>query len=490
MIGSGRLLTAAARLITRERMLALSLFLLTVAVFLPSCGNGFIAAYDDELYLTLNGVVRQGLTPAGFLWAFTSLTGGNWHPVTWLSHMLDVTLFGLVPAGHHLVSLLFHGGSTVLLYRLLRQLGFARATAWLASLLFAVHPQRVESVAWAAERKDVLSVFFGLAALTTYLSSLRRPGRGRYLAVVGLFLLSLLSKPMLVTLPLLILGLDQHLCGRTREGDRWPPLMEMLPLLLAAGAIGVITWYAQAESNAVVTAPLGDRVLVALAAYGEYLRLFFVPLGLSFHYPLEGSAIGIWRPLAGLLFLAWGIRLLCRQGEPLPRVGCFWFLVTLLPVSGIVRFGGQFVADRYTYFPHIGLLILLAWGGERFLAARPSWGRAGATSAAILLVGMALLTVRQIGYWHDGERLYRRAIELNPANWLALGNLGGALVQQERYGEGFLLLARAQLLRGRPAEALETLRSARRAGGVSLRELDLLSDEALRKIRNGDGVGR
>lgn len=482
MTGGLRSATPAEGVFLRERLPVFLLFLLTVALFLPSCGNGFIAAYDDEIYLTLNQTVRQGLTLGGVRWAFITLQGGNWHPVTWLSHMLDVTLFGLAPAGHHLVSLLVHGGSTLLLYRLLIQLGLGPKSAWLTALLFAIHPQRVESVAWAAERKDVLSVFFGLAALTFYLDYLRRPGRGRYLAVTLVYLLSLLSKATLVTLPLLMLALDHFLHGRLRGAMRRQALLEKLPLLMLAGGIAVVTWHAQQGSNALVAAPPGDRLFVALAAYGEYLRLFVAPFGLSFHYPLDTMAIGFLRPLAGFLFLAAGVPLLRRQASPLPALGWCWFALTLLPVSGVIRYGGQFVADRYTYFPHIGLLLMLAWGGERLLASRPGLKRVAGVVLPLLLAGMVFLTVRQIGYWRDGERLYRRAIELNPANWLAHSNLGAALVQQERYGEGFVQLARGQLLRGRPVEALATLQSARRAGGVPEAELTTLQREIMARL--------
>jgi hypothetical protein len=301
--------------------------------------------------------------------------------------------------------------------------------------------------------------------------------------MAGLYALSLMSKPMPVTLPLLMLALDHFLYRRLHGEHRWSVLMEKIPLLLPAVAVGVVTWHAQMGSNALVPSPLGNRLAVALAAYGEYLRLFFVPLGLSFHYPLESTGPGIWRLVAGVLLLAGGTWLVWRRGESLPRFGACWFFLTLLPVSGIVRFGGQFVADRYTYFPHIGLLMVLAWGGERLLARRPELGRVAAGGMLLVMAGVMVLTVRQIRFWHDGERLYRRAIQLNPANWLAYSNLGAALLQQDRYGEGFLLLARGQLLRGRPQEALETLSSARREGGVSPMELDMLQGEIVRTMR-------
>lgn len=469
----------------RQRYLpALLLFLTTVAVFSPACFNGFIDAYDDELYLTLNSMVQRGVTLDGIRWAFTTLHAANWHPLAWLSHQLDVQLFGMVPFGHHVVSVLVHGFSALLVFSLLQRLGVEKWGAWCAAAVFALHPQRVESVAWLAERKDVLSVFFGLAALNLYVDHVRQGGRWRYPAVVLLYAFSLMSKPMLVTLPFIMLLMDALLFGRIKQGSWVVPLAEKIPLLLMATVVGILTLVAQRGDSAIVSVPLVSRIPVVLAAYLEYLRMFVFPYALSFHYPLATTVVGAGKIALAIVMLVTVTALLLRpcMGHRIALFGWLWFLVTLLPVSGVVRFGGQFVADRYTYFPHIGLLVALAWGIGRFIEVRPDRIRAVAACVVILLAMEGVVTVRQIGYWKDGETLYRRAIELNPGNWLAYSNLGSVMIKKDRYGEGFLFLARSQMLRGYPREALETLALARREGGAGT-EIDLLEREIRERMR-------
>jgi len=463
---------------------SLLLFLLTCLVFSAACWNGFIEAYDDELYVTLNRMVRQGLTVEGVKWAATAFVAGNWHPVTLVSHMADVSMFGLHPFGHHLVSVLLHALSAVLLFRLLLAFGFSSTVSWLAAALFAVHPLRVESVAWVAERKDVLSVLFGLATLLAYEGYVRNASVCRYLIALSFFTFALMSKSMLVTLPFLLLLMDIFHFDRfaATTGQRRFVLVEKIPFLLLSCLTAGVTLLSQQEGNALVAATVAERIAVAVSAYPEYLRLILLPIGLSFHYPLKPGMFGLGRVVFSLLLLIVITAFVHgRRGSAGMRLGWWWFLLTLLPVTGIVRFGGQFVADRYTYFPQIGLLIMVAaaisargrWPGQKKLL----W------AGAILLIMLTTVTIRQIGYWRSGEVLYRRAIALDPENWLAHTNLGSVLMKQDRYGEGFMALARGQLYKGNPVAALETLRFAYRERGASQRELDLLQQEIMARLR-------
>lgn len=462
----------------------LLLVALTLAVFSPALRNGFIAAYDDELYVTMNSWVRGGLTGGGLRWAWTAFVAGNWHPLTLLSHMLDVQLFGLQPAGHHLTSLLWHAGSVLLFFRLVRSFGLTSSLAWSAALLFAIHPLRVESVVWVAERKDVLSVFFGLAALLAYGRYVRSRSVLRYLPVLLCYILSLMAKPMLVTLPLVMLLMDRYLFDRT-GGSGWRrALLEKLPLLLLALAAARLAAVAQGAEQAAWSVPLTSSLPVAISAYAEYLRMLLLPTGLTFLYPLDTTMVSSLRIVLSLLVLAGVTVLLLRlKQNRLELLGWFWFLVTTLPVSGLIRFGGQFVADRYTYFSHMGLLIVAAALVARVPLESEGLSRLRVTAAVLIIGVLGALTVRQAGFWRNGETLYRRALALNPANWVALNNLGTLALRKARYGEAFMYQARALLLRGRPREALETLQVAYQEGGVPVAELDNLRDQIMNNLR-------
>lgn len=459
------------------------LFFGTALIFSMACFNGFIEAYDDELYITFNQVVQRGLTFEGISWAFTTFHAGNWHPLTWLSHMTDVEIFGLNPAGHHLVSVLLHATSSLLLFHFLMLLGIKSRISLLAAAFFAIHPLRVESVVWVAERKDVLSFCFGLAALLAYVHNVRYPAPRRYLLVLLLFMLALMSKPMLVTLPLLLLLLDVYHFRRFSlpGADRFRILLEKVPFLIISVVIAWVTVVAQKSENALSGAPVGERAAVAISAYLEYLRMFFLPIGLSFHYPLKPDMIGNGRVVLSLLVLvaisAWIYR---THGSSIERFGWCWFLITLVPVSGILRFGGQFVADRYTYLPHVGLVLILS-----AIVTRGAGGKGEKTGRLMLVAAVLLfsvLTVRQAGYWHDGNSLYRRAITVDPENWLAHNNLATVLFRKDQYGEGFMELAYGLMLRGRQAEAMQTLAFAYKAGGVPFKDLDDLRGEINKRM--------
>ncbi len=433
--------TAARR---KTLLVCLSLGLLTFLAYVPLFSNSFVN-FDDGLYVTGNRVVQAGLTREGISWAFTTTHAANWHPLTWLSHMLDVTLFGLSPAGHHLTSLLFHIANTLLLFLLFRKMTGALWKSALVAALFAVHPLHVESVAWVAERKDVLSAFFWILTTWAYLRFLERRRPGRYLWIVFFFLAGLLSKPMIVTLPFTLLLLDAWPLGRLgRLGRRATPLRllvtEKAPLFLLSALSCVATFLAQRMGDAVVTLadlPLGYRIANALSSYASYLAKMIVPASLSVFYPYPAGygSIPELVTAAGLLLFLSGGAVLLRKKFPWLPIGWLWFLGTLVPVIGLVKVGPHAMADRYTYIPLIGPFMIFAWRtGE--IADR--WGVrrvVSASAAGILLLALTAATARQAGYWHDGATLFGHAADVTKNNWVAQINLGEALAGQGRPGE-------------------------------------------------------
>ncbi len=428
---------------------SLALFLAVVAVFAPLGGYGFLE-YDDPVYLTDNSAVTGGLTPTSVRWALTAFHAANWHPVTWLSHQLDVTLFGMNAGAHHLVSVIIHALVSALILVLIARLTGRRGVALTAATLFALHPLRVESVAWLSERKDLLAGLFCVLTLMAWLRHLRRPSPMRYLAALGLFALGLMSKPMLVTLPFLLLLADWWPLGRLRNPGAHRPgplLLEKLPFLLLSLAASLVTLRAQGATSGGVRweIPVVDRLANAIVAAAAYPLKAAWPSRLAIIYPfrqpippteLTGALLG--------LALVSGLCLWQRRRRPWLIFGWLWYLGMLTPVSGLVPVGWQAMADRYTYLPLIGVLLAVSWGGPRcrFTAGIPAPRlRAVLTLAAALL--LALATRRQLVYWTDGVRLFGRAIEVTDGNWLARFNLGTYLLDRGRYVE-----AEEQLLEG------------------------------------------
>ena len=414
--------------------------ILIVSLLLIGCayyrvlGNGFIS-FDDPDYVTDNGFVRQGFTPEALAWAFTSIDYCNWHPLTWLSHMLDVRLYWLSPAGHHLTNLLFHWANTVLLATFLLRITGAFRRSLAVALLFALHPLHVESVAWVAERKDVLSAFFWFLTLHAYVSYARRPAAGRYLLVLGCFLLGLMAKPMVVTLPLVLLLLDFWPLERFRPGtggetsiSPWRLAAEKLPLLLLSAASSVITFVAQKGGGAV--APLDTSLPAnagnALVSYAVYLEKMVWPLRLAFLYPFDVHGLTPWRLAGTALFLAAVSLLVVLIGKNRRYLvtGWLWYLVTLLPVIGLVRVGPQAMADRYTYLPLTGVFIMVVWGAAELAAGSRRRERLAAGAGVAVLLVLFLLTWRQTAYWRDSLTLYNHALAVTEDNWLAHNNLG------------------------------------------------------------------
>ncbi len=426
---------------------ALALFALVAALYSSSAENGFVG-YDDGAYITKNPHVSGGLSAENVRWAFGAFHSANWHPLTWLSHQLDVELFGLDAGPHHMVGAGLHALNALLCFAFLRRVTGSLWASALAALLFAVHPQRVESVAWASERKDVLSGTFFFLTLLAYARYVRAPSPARYGVVALAFALGLLAKPMLVTVPLVLLLLD--LWPLRRELPPGRLALEKLPLLALATASAVVTLLAQRAAGAVSSLDalaLDQRVATAVLATRAYLAQAFWPSGLAFFYPHPAIvapatfALVSVRVLLGALLLA-GLSLgawAMRKRAPAFWVGWAWMLVMLLPVIGLVQVGTQFYADRYAYLPLLGPTLALVFGTRALVpprALRPLFAL-GLTAVA----ACALVTRRQIGVWRDDRSLCERALAVTERNEVAHLLLGDSL---QRAGE--LELARDQYL--------------------------------------------
>jgi hypothetical protein len=396
-----------------------SLALLTLVTYLPVLAHGFIR-FDDPLYVTRNPWVKAGLTWDGLARAFTTTVASNWHPLTLLSHMLDCELFGMDPLGHHLTSLLLHTASVVLLFEALRRLtrdqpGDLWRSAFVAAL-FAVHPTHVESVAWIAERKDVLSGFFWMLTLLAWERYVRQPSWKRY-AVVALSLAAgLLSKPMVVTLPFVLLLLDVW------PLDRKIRVKEKLPLFALVAASCVVTVIAQTGAIGMASRfPLRLRLANAVLSYVAYLGKTLFPSRLAVFYPMP-TEFPAWK-VAGAALLLVALTVLALLAARYVMVGWLWYLGTLVPVIGIVQVGGQAMADRYLYLPSIGLFLITVWGFPRKAVWLP------------LLLALAIGTRLQLRHWQDSESLFRHAAAVTERNFIAHLNLAQIYAERGERGD-------------------------------------------------------
>ncbi len=405
-----------------------------LAIYFPVSGYEFIN-YDDPLYVVDNDQVRRGLTFEGIQWAFTSLHAANWHPITWLSHMLDVELYGLNAGAHHSTNVIFHILNSMLLFLLLHRMTGALWRSAMVAALFAVHPLHVESVAWISERKDVLSAFFGFLTLMAYAEYVRHTSLMRYGAALLLFALGMMSKPMVVTLPFLMMLLDYWPLNRyAEEGGvrRFAALVrEKLPFFALAAASCVVTMIAQKQGGAMdmlASYSFGARVANALVAYVAYLGKMIWPINLAIFYPHLGMR-PLWQ-VFGAVAVVGGISaaaLLWARRRPWLTVGWLWYLGTLVPVIGLVQVGFQCMADRYAYIPLIGVYIVLAWG---FHDMFQRWRR---KTLGLIFAGMAvpaaliLLTWNQVKCWENSAIIYSCALRNTTGNFVAHNNLGAAL---------------------------------------------------------------
>lgn len=426
---------------------ALAIVAAVLLLYWPVQEFGFIN-FDDPLYVSDNPSITQGLTRSSISWAFSSLHASNWHPVTWLSHILDVQLFGLKAGKHHRTNLILHALNALLLFLFLaRSTGCQRRSA-LVALLFAVHPMHVESVAWISERKDVLSLFFMLLCLLAYRRYTAARNGFFYVSSLLCYGLGLLSKPMLVTLPILLLLLDiwpwaggqkSEILLNLRLHNRATVFRPTLPFFLIAFASGLMTIWAQNDSGALKTIahfPLLLRCENAIVSTGSYLlkSLWPHPLLLPYPYPEHISSAALLGT-STILILCSLLAVSSVTKRPYFFVGWFWFLMTLLPVIGIIQVGEQAMADRYTYLPHIGLFICLVWGGFD-LAKTVRWGRVlFALAATTCLIGLAQLSRQQLQHWRSSITLFRHAITHSQDNYTAHNYLALALAEQGKTTE-------------------------------------------------------
>lgn len=411
-----------------------ALALLTVLAFLPALANGFVLL-DDPLYVTANTKVRQGITYDGLVWALTANVANNWHPLTVLSHMLDVEVFGLAPTGHHLTSLLLHLASVLLLFEALRRMTGSVFRSALVAALFAVHPTRVESVAWVAERKDVLSGLFWMLALLAYVAWVHRPSVGRYLLVALAVTLGLAAKPMVVTLPFLLLLLDLWPLGRRGIGKL---ILEKIPLFALSAASSVATLLYQKTSLAPLEVlPWDLRLANAVVSYATYLGKAFVPRDLAVFYPFPRE-IPAWKVAGSVVLLALltGFALWRARRSPWLLLGWLWFLGTLVPVIGLVQVGRQAMADRYTYLPYIGLFLAVVWGIGEIVERRAAFRLVLGVLSVLAILGFAGMTRAQARQWRDSVTLFRHALAVTGDNPLARRGLAKALAAQQEGDHG------------------------------------------------------
>jgi protein O-mannosyl-transferase len=475
---------------TRHVVPVICIFLLLAVglVFGRTLRHDFVN-YDDPSYVYENRHVADGLSVQGIVWAFTQRHTYNWHPLTWLSHMLDCQVYGLAPWGHHLTNVLLHAATAITLFLvLLRMTGHLWPSA-LAAAVFAVHPLRVESVAWVSERKDVLSGLFFMLALWAYAGYARRPfslasahgvcrvqnngaAHGvcrvhstlRYLLVAVFFALGLMAKPMPVTLPFVLLLLDywplgrminvsrtlrvrnRHTeCAEDIQPDRHTEcaeyiklILEKVPLLAIAAASCVVTLWAQADAigaNEYIALPW--RLGNAAVSYVGYVVHFFCPVGLAVLYPHSGNNLPIWQVATAflLLILVSGGVIALRKRCPYMLTGWFWYMVMLVPVIGLVQVGLQSMADRYTYLPQIGLCIGVAWGLADLCRIWPNWKPTCVVASVLMLVVLIACAWRQTSFWRNSETLWTHALQCTSKNYVAHGNLGFIMLRQDRVPE-------------------------------------------------------
>jgi protein O-mannosyl-transferase len=440
-------LSQAATFGRPDLLILLGLAVMTFAMYAQVVGHQFITL-DDPTYIQENPMVNPGITRTGLAWAFTTFHAANWHPLTWISHMIDCQLFGISGGRHLLMNALIHVANTLLVFWFLFRTTHARWPSALVAALFALHPLHVESVAWASERKDTLSTFFGMLSLVAYVRYAEAPSISRYVWTAIALALGLLAKPILVTWPFVMLLIDYWPLRRFRAAtsarrseaatELWPLLREKLPFFALAAASSIMTLIAQSRGGAVRTLahePIALRLSNALVSYAKYLVLTFWPNDLAVYYPFAG--IPAWQ-IVGAAFLLIGITVFCvseRRIRPYLIIGWLWLLGTLIPVIGIVQVGGQIMADRYFYIPSIGLFIALVFG---LADIARSWRVAPALSAGIagaVLLILAMLTNAQIQRWRDSFTLFEHTLAVTPPNLRIEYNLGVALGVSNKYDE-------------------------------------------------------
>jgi Flp pilus assembly protein TadD len=457
-------------------ILCLLLVLATLALYNPVTRAPFLN-YDDAAYFTDNPHVRAGLSWKTVVWAFTTTELSDWKPITWLSHALDGQLFGFKPEAPHTINVLLHAANAAILFLiLLSATGFVWRSFGVAAL-FALHPINVESVAWIAERKNVLSMLFFLLALAAYERYARRPGLGRYLAVTLAYALALMTKAQVITFPFALLLLDYWPLNRLvpagksgeagfaaeasapfRASSLLRSIGEKAPWFALSAASAIITMRAEADATQ-LKLPLWAHLGNAVLSYAKYLGKAFWPFNLAAIYPHPELTISI--PAAVLSgFVLLGISILAvmyRERRPF-FVGWFWFLGTLVPMIGLVQIGVHGMADRYAYIPLLGIFVIVCWGAAALIEKWHVSNAAWATAAAAVLLGLGIALHRQVGYWGDNVTLWSHALEITEGNYTAEDNLATALIAQGKIEEAVPHLRRAEFMR--PDDPLSTLNLA------------------------------
>jgi Tfp pilus assembly protein PilF len=497
---------------TRLRILiGIALSILVLVCYRGVVENDFIR-FDDPQYVMENPRVQRGLSGEAVVWAFTTSSHvSNWHPLTWLSLLLDRELFGMNPAGYHWTSVLLHLFGGLFLFAALNRMTASLWQSGLVAALFLIHPLHVESVAWVAERKDVLSGLFWMTGLWCYARYAERPGLVRYLWVVLFFVCALLSKPMAVTFPFVLLLLDWWPLGRTADGKAsWTRLVwEKTPLFLLSAGASVITFLVQRKDHAVVplsAMSLDDRLANAAMSYAAYLGQTLWPAGLSIFYPYHGPPpLGHLLSAVALIILITGISILLSNRRPYLLVGWLWYLGTLVPVIGLVQVGSQAIADRYTYLPLVGVFIMVVWGVKDLLddcrVRKAIWGF---VSGGVIVV-LVVLTQIQVGHWKDNSTLFSHALRNTERNFMAhqilaegmakAGDLAGAekhhreairikpAFKQAYNGLGYLMM-----IRGKQDEAAALLEKALRIDPTYVQAMKNLGDVRMRQGRIAETI--
>jgi len=442
-------------ILRRDVLVCLFLIVITLAVYWQTRNHEFVS-YDDDAYVIENPHVQAGLTRQTIIWSFTTTHVANWHPLTWLSHMMDCQLYGLNPSGHHLTNVLFHLVNTVLLFLLLNRITGASWRSGFVAALFAVHPLHVESVAWVAERKDVLCTLFWLLTMWAYIYYVEKPRLHRYLLTLLTLGLGLMAKPMLVTLPFVLLLLDYWPLGRFQAGPagsndqgqvqvplssvktRSPSsrlIWEKAPFFIVSLASCVVTFLVQQKGGAVETVeafPLTIRIGNALVSYVSYMGKMIWPQGLAVFYPHPGTSLPGWQAVAAgllLIFITIGVIRAGRKRAYL-TVGWLWYLGTLVPVIGLVQVGAQALADRYTYVPLIGLFIMISWFIPDLLTGWRHRGIVLGGAAVTVVSALMVCTWMQLQHWKNDITLFEHALKVTANNYVAHDSLGNALAQK------------------------------------------------------------
>lgn len=481
-------------------LLCLLLGVATLAAYWQPGDHEFIT-YDDHEYVTENEVVQAGLTQEGFTWAFTTGHTGNWHPLTWLSIMVDCDLYGLNRTGHYYTNVTLHILSTIILFLALYRMSAGLWQSAFVAALFALHPIHVESVAWAAERKDVLSGFFWMITMWAYAFYVERPRFVRYVWVLLAFALGLMAKPMLVTLPFALLLLDYWPLNRVQLGEmssapkkgkgqgrpylrevKLKPLRlirEKVPLFIIVVASSLITLYVQQRAEASwETLPLSGRLANAAVAYAAYIGKMLWPSSLAVFYPHPLGSLPL-AAVAGATVLVLGVSAFAvwaRRKYPYLSVGWFWYVGTLVPVIGLVQVGAQSMADRYSYIPLVGLFIIIAWGATELITRRKSQGRLIATLAGVVVLVFIVLTRQQVGFWKNSITLFDHAIEVTTDNYVAHSSIAVGLARVGRIPEAIKHVTEGLRIKPDNAEAENNL------GGLLARQGKI--DEAIEHYRD------